>query len=127
MNRQRLNRDRAFTRRAAILAGGKLALMSLLGGRLYYLQVVDADQYRVLAEENRINLRLLAPPRGRILDRFGAELAVNRQNSRLVRAAEQRPATSRRRSPRSPPSCRWTRPSASASSPRSRASAGSCR
>jgi len=89
MNQQDSQRHKTFTRRTAILAGGKLALMSILGGRLYYLQVVQGEQYKVLAEENRINLRLLAPPRGRILDRFGIELAVNHQNYRLVVVPEQ--------------------------------------
>ena len=56
---------------------------------MYQLQVVEADRYTVLAEENRINLRLLPPPRGRILDRFGVPLADNRQNYRVVRRAEQ--------------------------------------
>ena len=84
MNRQENWRRKVFTRRAAILAAGQAGLMALLGGRLYQLQVVDADRYRVLAEENRINLRLLAPPRGRILDRAGVELALNRRNYCLV-------------------------------------------
>jgi penicillin-binding protein 2 len=43
----------------------------------------------VLADENRISLQLLAPQRGRILDRFGAALADNHQNYRLVVIAEQ--------------------------------------
>ena len=43
----------------------------------------------MLADENRINLRLLAPLRGRILDRFGVALADNRQNYHLVIVAEQ--------------------------------------
>ena len=89
MKQQENSRQKMFTRRAAILGGGQLAMASLLGARLYYLQVVQADQYRMLAEENRINLRLLAPPRGRILDRFGKELAVNHQNYRLVVVPEQ--------------------------------------
>ena len=89
MKQQENSRRRMFTRRAAILGGGQLAMASLLGARLYYLQVVQADQYRVLAEENRINLRLLAPQRGRILDRVGEELAVNHQNYRLVVVPEQ--------------------------------------
>ncbi len=60
---------KTVSRRAALLAGGKLSLLSLLMGRMYYLQVVDTDQYQMLADENRINMRLLAPPRGRVLDR----------------------------------------------------------
>ena len=73
-------RQKTFTRRAALLGVGKLSLFGALIGRMYYLQVVEADQYRMLAEENRINVRLLPPPRGRILDRFGTELARNRPN-----------------------------------------------
>src|SRR3546814_1378229 len=52
------------------------------------LQVVEADRYKTLAEDNRINLRLLPPPRGRILDRFGLPLATNRQNFRVVMVRE---------------------------------------
>ena len=57
--------------------------------RLYQLQILEKDRYTVLADENRINLRLLAPPRGRILDRFGVALADNRQNYRVVVVPEQ--------------------------------------
>ena len=81
-------RQRHFTRRAAVLAGGKLVVMSILAGRMYQLQVVESDRYRVLAEDNRINFRVVAPPRGRILDRFGAPLAVNRENYRVLLIAE---------------------------------------
>ena len=88
MNRYETRSGRTFARRAAILAGGKLALFSLLGARLYQLQVVEADRYRVLSDENRIDLRLLEPKRGRIVDRAGAELAMNRPNYCLVLAPE---------------------------------------
>ena len=47
-----------FTRRAALLGGGQLALFSALAGRLYYLQVLNADQYALLADENRMYGRL---------------------------------------------------------------------
>ena len=77
------DRQKIFTRRAAILAGGKALLLTTLAGRLYYLQVIEADRYATLADENRINLRLLPPPRGRIIDRFGMPLAENQQNYRL--------------------------------------------
>ena len=82
-------RFRAFTRRGLLLAGGQAALLSLLAGRMYYLQVVESDKYVTLAEDNRINLRLLAPPRGRIIDRFGVPLARNQQNFRVVLVREQ--------------------------------------
>ena len=82
-------RFKAFGRRAAVLAGAKLLLLGGLCGRLYYLQVVESKHYQVLADENRINLRLLASPRGHIVDRHSAPLAVNIQNYRVVMVPEQ--------------------------------------
>src|SRR6266852_697596 len=82
-------RQKLFTRRAALLAGGQTVLAAILAGRMYQLQILEKDRYTLLADENRINLRLLAPPRGRILDRFGVALADNRQNYRLVVVPEQ--------------------------------------
>jgi len=69
--------------------GGQLALLGTLAGRLYYLQVIQADRYAMQADENRINIRLLAPPRGRILDRFGVPLAANKPTFRAVLVTEQ--------------------------------------
>jgi penicillin-binding protein 2 len=77
------DRAKMFTRRAALLGGFKASLVAALVGRMYYLQVVESDRYKTLAEENRFNLRLLPPPRGEIVDRFGVPLAVNRQNYRV--------------------------------------------
>ncbi len=88
------DRYKGFTRRSILLAGGKLALVSALAGRMYYLQVVESEKYRTLADDNRINLRLLPPPRGRILDRNGLELASNQQNYRLILVAERSPDVS---------------------------------
>lgn len=82
---------KAFGRRAALLFGGKIALSAVLVGRLYHLQVLESDRYKLLADENRINLRLLPPPRGRILDRFGTPMAINRDNYRVVFVAERAP------------------------------------
>ena len=83
------DRQKSFTRRTAVLATGKLSLLGLLMGRMYYLQVLESDQYQILAEENRINMRLLAPPRGRILDRFGNQVAHSRPNFRVLLTPEQ--------------------------------------
>ncbi len=82
-------RQKSLTRRAAILAGGQALLTGALVARLYQLQILDKDRYTLLADENRINLRFLVPPRGRILDRFGVPLADNRQNYRVVIVAEE--------------------------------------
>ncbi|MEH6404907.1 MAG: penicillin-binding protein 2 [Sneathiella sp.] len=88
-----INRDkekaRLFSRRALFMAGGQATLMSVLVGRLYYLQVIQSDEYTMMADDNRMNIRLLAPLRGRILDRFGEEIAINRQNYRVVLIREQ--------------------------------------
>lgn len=89
MRREEKGRYRTFTRRAALFGIGQAALLTGVAARLYYLQVLESRQYQVLADENRINLRLLAPPRGRILDRFGVEIASNRQNYRVLIIREQ--------------------------------------
>lgn len=91
MNSRDTDRQRFFTRRAALLAGGQLGLLTALVGRMYYLQVVESERYQTLAEENRINMRLLSPSRGRILDRFGVPVAVNQQNYRVLVKSENTP------------------------------------
>ncbi len=88
MRRDILQRKR-FTRRALLLAGSQLALASGLAARLYQLQVVEAPAWRILADDNRIALRLLPPPRGPIADRFDESLALNRQTWRLVLVPEE--------------------------------------
>jgi penicillin-binding protein 2 len=88
------NRQRVFTRRAALLAGGQLGLLTALVGRMYYLQVVESERYQTLAEENRISMRLLPPSRGRILDRFGVPVAINQQNYRVLIKSENTPDVS---------------------------------
>ncbi|MEH6547154.1 MAG: penicillin-binding protein 2 [Sneathiella sp.] len=88
-NDQHKEKGRLFTRRALMMAGGQAALMSALAGRLYYLQVLHSDQYTMMADENRMNIQLLAPLRGQIVDRFGVEIASNRHNYRVVLIPEQ--------------------------------------
>jgi penicillin-binding protein 2 len=83
------DRLRTFARRALLLGAGQLGLFGVLAGRLYYLQVVTADQYALLADENRINHRLLPPARGRIFDRHGVPLARNSPTYRVLVTREQ--------------------------------------
>lgn len=67
-----------------MLGGGMAAMVAVLGARMRYMQVDQADQFRLLAEENRINIRLIPPSRGLIEDRNGKLIAGNEQNYRVV-------------------------------------------
>ena len=57
--------------------------LAALGTRLGYLQLVEADKYKVLSLNNEFQSRLQPPPRGLILDRNGVVLASNRPDFRL--------------------------------------------
>jgi len=89
------DRHKLFSRRVAMLAGGKFVLLSALASRLYYLQVVESDKYKTLSDENRINFRLLPPPRGRIIDRNNLVIADNVQNYRVLLVSESTPSVER--------------------------------
>ncbi len=78
-----------LSRRLFLFGGFQTALFSILAGRMYYLQVIESENYSLLADENRINMRLLPPPRGKILDRNGKELASNQRNYRVIIIPEQ--------------------------------------
>lgn len=79
----------SFTRRAFIVGGLQCSIFALLAGRLGWLQVAQGQRYKTLAENNRINLKMLAPSRGKIVDRFGTPLALNDQNFRVLIIPEQ--------------------------------------
>ena len=78
-----------FTRRALFVMGAQVAVLGGLAAQLYKVQVVDGGRYATLADENRISARLIAPPRGRVLDRFGTVLGGNRINWRALLISEQ--------------------------------------
>ncbi|HEY8190740.1 MAG TPA: penicillin-binding protein 2 [Micavibrio sp.] len=64
-------------------------MLTVLGGRLAWLQLAEGQRYKTLAEQNRINVKLLAPSRGLIVDRYGTPIAVNNQNFRVLVIPEQ--------------------------------------
>lgn len=69
-----------FNRRALLVAGGELFLFSILAGRLYQLQIIDGAKYKKLSEKNSVRIKLIAPARGLIKDRFGIEMAINKNS-----------------------------------------------
>ncbi len=75
---------RSVNRRALLMGGCMAATMAVLGARMRFLGVEQADEFRLLAEENRINIRLVPPSRGLVFDRNGKLIAGNEQNYRVV-------------------------------------------
>lgn len=55
---------RKISRRTLLLGGAQVAFMGALGFRLRHLQVDQADEFRLLAEENRVKIRQLPPHAG---------------------------------------------------------------
>ncbi len=79
----------AFSRRAFVVGAIQGGILLVLGGRLAWLQTVEGNRYKTMAESNRINLKMMAPARGQIVDRFGVPLAINQQNFRVLVVPEQ--------------------------------------
>lgn len=89
------NAKKVLSRRGVILSFLMLLPFPILVSRLFYLQNVVGSRFKALAEENRLNIRLLRPPRGRFLDRFGITLAEDKSAYRLVLIPEQCPEPKR--------------------------------
>lgn len=87
----RKNQDstRVFTRRSFVVGALQVGFLAVLGGRLAWLQVAQGSRYRTLSDQNRINIKILPPSRGQIVDRFGVPLALNNQNYRVLIIPEQ--------------------------------------
>lgn len=67
-------------RRLGILAFVAVAMFAALAGRLYFLQVMTAEQFEAVVAGNRVREVYTEAPRGRILDRDGEVLAGRRQS-----------------------------------------------
>ena len=78
------NLDKLLLRRTFLLGVGKGILLTGVLGRLIYLQIVKSNQYKSLANKNRISLRVLNPIRGTIFDRNGKLLAINQNTFRVL-------------------------------------------
>ena len=89
MRRDKQEAQAQFNRRSLLLSGFGAAAFAALGARMYGLQVLEQDAYRLLSEQNQFNFRLQPPARGRLLDRFGEPLAENRESYRLMIVRDQ--------------------------------------
>ena len=73
----------SFDRRSMLIGGLQTGLGVLLAARMGWIGLVQNAKYETLAESNRVNLTLLPPRRGAILDRNNAQLASNRIEFRI--------------------------------------------
>ena len=89
MIRREVRRRTVFTRRALLIGGAQTLMLAGLAARLRQVQVQEGSRYATMAADNSVTARLIAPQRGRILDRFGVQLAGNLINWRALLIAEQ--------------------------------------
>lgn len=87
--RTEADREQSFSRRAFLLGGGMAVAGVALAGRMTYLSVFEGEAFREASEANRVQLRLIPPRRGWIVDRAGKPLALNRPDYRLELIPEQ--------------------------------------
>ena len=57
-----------LNRRSFILYLLKFSLFSVVGWRLYNIQIKDSEKYRTLSKNNQIDIEFLYPLRGKIYD-----------------------------------------------------------
>jgi penicillin-binding protein 2 len=69
---------RLFQRRTLVTLVLVIAMLGVLAGRMYQLQVIEHDVYRTLSDKNRVQVQSVAPPRGLVYDRNDVLLAENR-------------------------------------------------
>ena len=66
-----------FSRRLFFLGGLKASLLGVLIVRLVQLQFYEAENFKLLSDNNRFNINLIPPSRGKVLDRKGRILSTN--------------------------------------------------
>jgi len=72
-----------FDRRTVVVGALQASVGVLLAVRMGWLAIFQNRKYELESESNRVNLTLIPPRRGWILDRNGAPLASNRSDFRV--------------------------------------------
>ena len=75
--------EMTFTRRATVIGGLQIGVGVLLAGRMAYISVAENERYKLLSESNRVNLTLVPPRRGWLIDRNGKPIANNKTDFRV--------------------------------------------
>lgn len=73
----------AFSRRMMLVGGAQAVVGGLLVGRLGWLAVAQNEKYELLSENNRVQLIVVPPRRGWLVDRSGKPIAINRSDFRV--------------------------------------------
>jgi len=76
--------------RKRILGAGLVVLffVAIILLRIWFLQIHKGEEYKNRAENNRVRIREVAPPRGDIVDRNGKELVTTRPSFNVVLVRE---------------------------------------
>ncbi|MBY0520338.1 MAG: penicillin-binding protein 2 [Sphingomonas sp.] len=72
-----------FSRRAVALGAVQAGIGLVLAGRMAWLSIAENQHYEMMAESNRVNLTLVPPRRGWIVDRNNVPIANNRTDFRV--------------------------------------------
>jgi penicillin-binding protein 2 len=66
-----------------LFGGAQAAVGTALVGRLGWLAVAENDKYQLMSENNRVQLIVVPPRRGWMVDRYGKPIAINRSDFRV--------------------------------------------
>ena len=72
-----------FSRRAWLLGAAQVGVGAVLAARMGWLAIAENAHYNLLSESNRVNLTLIPPRRGWLVDRHGHPIADNRTDFRV--------------------------------------------
>lgn len=66
-----------------LFGGAQAAVGTALVGRLGWLAVAENDKYQLMSENNRVQLIVVPPRRGWLVDRYNKPIAINRSDFRI--------------------------------------------
>jgi penicillin-binding protein 2 len=76
-------RKEMFSRRSVLLNGAQIGVAGLLGARMAWIAIAENERWQMLSESNRVQLSLIPPRRGWLVDRNGQPIAMNRSDFRV--------------------------------------------